>query len=150
MSEYREPQVRPQDQAAFEGMELEDVLDVNHLARLMHESGEIRYDVISCMTAQEIVDFVVALASVERPGQGAGAHVARDLIMDLPILARRVAESYAPELFDALGMHERSTYTRVINDYLHDVWLKPERADVETLEQVQEAALYQVQRDRRR
>lgn len=150
MSEYREPQVRPQDQAAFGGMELEEVLDMRHLARLMHESGQMRLDVIACMTAQEVVDFVVALAEVEAPSQGAGARVARELIMDAPVLARRVAESYVPEMFEALQMHERGTYTRVFNDYLHDVWLRPERADSETLEQVEEAAAYQVQRDRRR
>lgn len=148
MSEYRESPLRPQGQDALEGMELEEVLDMAHLARLMHESGEMRYDVISCMTAQEVVDFVVALADVEWPGQGADARVARELILDVPVLARQAASSYAPEVFDALQMHERGTYTRVFNDYLHDVWLTSERAGVEPLAQVELAASYQVRRGR--
>lgn len=147
MSERGEWPLRPEDQEALPGMELEEFLDMTRLAQLMHESGHMRYDVIGCMTAQEIVDFVVALAGVEWPRQGSDARVARELIMDVPVLARRAVEAYDPEVFDALQPHERRTYTRVFNDYLHDVWLEPHRAEVETLAQVQDAATYQVGRN---
>lgn len=136
--------LRPDNQDALEkGLELEDVIDMEWVARYMHEQG-VRYDVIECMTAAEVVDFVVALAGVERPSQGAGARVARELIIDTPVLARVVARSYAPEAFEALQPYEHGTYTHVFNGYLHDVWLEPQRADIEKLEVVKDAADRQV------
>lgn len=135
--------LRPDNQDAFEGMELENVIDMEWAARYMHEQG-VRYDVLECMTAAEIVDFVVALAGVERPNQGANARVARELIIDQPVLARCAARAYDPELFDALQTYEHGTYTGVFNNYLHGVWLEPYRAEAETLERVKEAAAYQV------
>lgn len=143
MTELLERPLRPECQDSFPGMELEEVLDLALLARLMHEQG-VRYDVLEALTAQELVDFVVALADVERPSQGSRAVVARELIIDQPVLARCVASQYAPEVFEQLQPHERGTYARVFNDYIHSVWLEPHRSETETLAQVGRAAYYQV------
>lgn len=137
--------IRPQDQDAFPDMELEDVLDVHALAVLMHEEG-VRYDVLEALTATEIIDFVVALAGVERPGHGSDARVARELIIYRPVLAHYLARQYDPETYSALSSLERPTYTRVLNDYVHSVWLEPHNVYEESLAQAEGAAKYQVRR----
>ena len=138
-----EKPLRPEDQDALHGMELEDVLDIQLLARLMHEEG-VRYDVLEHLTAAETIDFVLALASVERPGQGTDARVARELIIDKPVLARNIAQTYDPDTYMAMSQLERPTYVRVLNDYVHSVWVEPQRVHEETLAQAEGAARYQV------
>jgi|GEM_PF-5354843 len=145
MTESLERPLRPDHQDALPDMELEEVIDFAWLVQFMHDHG-VRYDVLECLSAPELRDFVVALAAVERPGHGTKAGVARETIIDRPVLAHYMAQRYDPETFDTLSWLDRPTYTRVFNDYVHTVWLEPHRAYKETLAQVQKAAQYQVGR----